>query len=45
MVFDAYSSLITADEQGKYTTPYEAKAYLTALKTALGADKKVFLVA
>ena len=48
MLFDAYTSLITADEQGGYQTPYEAKAYLTALKTALGgggSDQKVFLVA
>ena len=31
-VFDAYNSLIMADEQGQYKTPYEAKKYLSALK-------------
>lgn len=47
VLFDAYSSLITADEQGQYSTPYEANAYLTALKKAANGpdNRKVFLVA
>ena len=43
VIFDAYSSLITVSQDGKYETPYEAKKYLTELKNQSG--RKVYLIA
>ena len=43
VIFDAFSALLSADETGKWRTPYEAKNYLLALKSLEG--QQVYLIA